>query len=178
MKFIAGTPLSYVYNFSYIETILLTVIGGMIGVCFIVYYNQHITNGWHWIRITTINLLQFKKINTPLIPPSLHGKMPTDKNHLPTANPLNKEHKEVFVHKNRRVVWLWKNYGLIGIALFTPVLLSIPIGTFIAARLVHNKKKIILYMFISVLFWSVLMASLFEIYHAFSITQLEVELLD
>lgn len=150
----------------------------MVGVCLIVYFNQQIINGWHWIRITTINLFQFKGIRTPLIHPVHNDKIPANKNHLPATNPINQEHKEVFIHKNRRIVWLWKHYGLIGIALFTPILLSIPIGTFIATRLVHNKKKIILYMFISVLFWSVLMASLFEIYHAFSITQLEVELLD
>lgn len=52
-----------------------------------------------------------------------------------------------------RMTRIWKKYGLVGIAFLTPVLLS-PIGGGIFAVASGSPKgKIILYMFISALFW-------------------------
>jgi hypothetical protein len=67
-------------------------------------------------------------------------------------------------------------YGLSGIAIVTPIILSIPIGTLIANNLESNKKKIFLYMFISILSWSILMTSLFEIFHANNVRDLQEQI--
>ncbi|MEZ5067446.1 MAG: hypothetical protein R2847_02715 [Bacteroidia bacterium] len=41
-----------------------------------------------------------------------------------------KENKpKIFTKRNRRIITLWRKYGLFGIAFITPVILSIPIGT-------------------------------------------------
>jgi hypothetical protein len=81
--------------------------------------------------------------------------------------------KKIFTKRNRNIVKLWKKYGLYGIAFLTPVILSIPIGTIIANSLVDNRKKIMLYMFVSLVFWSVFMLSMFEIFHAATIQDLQ-----
>lgn len=62
--------------------------------------------------------------------------------------------KKLFSPRNRRLVRIWRRYGLIGIAFLTPILLSPPGGTLIAASFGEKKMKIIYYMFFSGLFWS------------------------
>ena len=74
--------------------------------------------------------------------------------------------KKIFTKRNRKIVVIWKKYGLVGIAFLTPVILSIPIGTLIANSLVPDKKKIMVYMFFSVLFWAIFITVGFDIYHA------------
>jgi len=87
------------------------------------------------------------------------------------------EAKKVFTKRNRRIVKIWLKYGLSGIAIVTPIILSIPIGTLIANNLESNKKKIFLYMFISILSWSILMTSLFEIFHANNVRDLQEQII-
>jgi uncharacterized membrane protein len=54
-----------------------------------------------------------------------------------------------FSKKARFMVRLKKGYGLAGIALLTPILLQVPVGTFLAMRLIKNKWKVSLYMLFS-----------------------------
>lgn len=51
----------------------------------------------------------------------------------------------------------FKKYGLAGIALLTPVILTPIGGTLLAVSVSPNREKIILYMFISACVWSVLL---------------------
>ncbi len=68
--------------------------------------------------------------------------------------PISKKRK-IFTKKNKFYVKLIKKYGLIGIAFFSPILISIPVGAFLAARFfANNKMVVLLYFFLSVLFWS------------------------
>jgi hypothetical protein len=61
-----------------------------------------------------------------------------------------------FNKRNRFLVRLKHNGGLPLIALLTPVLLTIPVGCILATTFIHSRKKIILYMTISALFWGFL----------------------
>lgn len=70
--------------------------------------------------------------------------------------------RKIFNKRNRMLVRFKSRFGLIGIAAVTPVLLSIPIGTFIASRFIHNKRKIVLYMLLSIIFWSVFLTSIIK----------------
>jgi hypothetical protein len=53
-----------------------------------------------------------------------------------------------------RMTRIWKRYGLVGIAVLTPVLLSPIGGGIFAVASGSPKRKIILYMFLSAVFWS------------------------
>ncbi|MCH1437425.1 MAG: hypothetical protein L7U70_05005 [Flavobacteriales bacterium] len=53
-----------------------------------------------------------------------------------------------------------RNYGLFGLSIFSPVLISIPVGAFLAARFFDNQKYVALaVMSISVVLWSVSISS-------------------
>lgn len=59
-----------------------------------------------------------------------------------------------FTKRTRFIVKLRSTYGLAGIAFLTPLILQVPIGTFLAMRLIKNKWKVSLYMLFSFAFYS------------------------
>lgn len=63
--------------------------------------------------------------------------------------------KKKFTFTNKLIVYVKKYFGLVGIAVVTPIILSIPIGVFLSIRYYKDKGKIIRYMFVSILGWAV-----------------------
>lgn len=68
--------------------------------------------------------------------------------------------KKIFTKRVRRFVKIKNRFGLPGLALLTPVVISIPIGNFLATRFFHNKKVILLYMEAAVLVWTLIISAL------------------
>ena len=63
--------------------------------------------------------------------------------------------KKKFTASNRRLVTIWNKYGMVGIALLTPPLLTPPIGTLVASGFGEPRKTIVLYMLVSSVIWGV-----------------------
>lgn len=61
-----------------------------------------------------------------------------------------------FSDKNKRFVTIWKKYGLAGVAVLTPLVLTPIGGTILAVSSGSPKEKIIFYMFLSASFWAVI----------------------
>lgn len=77
------------------------------------------------------------------------------------SNYLSKFH--FFKIKNsklRKFIKIKNSYGLIGIAVLSPIVFSIPLGCIISASFEHDKNKIIRYQIISVLIWSIVLFGL------------------
>jgi hypothetical protein len=65
------------------------------------------------------------------------------------------------INKNiRRMVRFSRTWGIYGIALVTPTIISMPVGTLICRALEKNKWHIKLVMFLSLSFWSLLIIAL------------------
>lgn len=62
--------------------------------------------------------------------------------------------KKKFTKSNRRLVQIKTKYGMPGIAILTPVLLSIPLGTFLTAKYYGQRKTNYMLLVISQLGWS------------------------
>lgn len=69
--------------------------------------------------------------------------------------------RKVFTQRNRRLVRIWKKYGVLGISFLTPILLSPPGGSIIAVALGGSPKKTILYMLFWSIFWSTIITYAF-----------------
>lgn len=63
-----------------------------------------------------------------------------------------------FTERNRRYVWIWRRYGMFGIALLTPILLTPIGGTLLAISFGTPKNKLILFMFVSAAAWAVVLS--------------------
>lgn len=116
------------FQFSFVETILWTNVGGIVGIYFFAFLSGKLINWWN---------RTFRK--------SLRKKSGKEE-----------KAKKVFTKKNRRIVHIKQQYGLIGIALTTPFLLSIPVGVFLVVRYYRTSKMKFLYLIASNVFWSII----------------------
>ena len=66
----------------------------------------------------------------------------------------NKRKKQVFTARNRRIVRIKTKYGLWGIVILTPVLLSIPLGSFLMVKYYGLKMKNMLWLLAGQIVWS------------------------
>lgn len=57
-----------------------------------------------------------------------------------------------------------QRFGLVGIAFITPII-SQPIGAFFAEKFFKDKKKIILYLSVSVIFWALTLYWIIYLFH-------------
>lgn len=73
------------------------------------------------------------------------------------VNGNSMEKRRVMIEKVRNVA------GLAGIALLTPVILTVPIGTLSAVGLGYPWPRIIVYMFVAFSFWSFLFFGLYDV---------------
>ena len=71
-----------------------------------------------------------------------------------------KPNKPRVTRKNRFLVKLRSSYGLIGIAILTPIIISIPVGCLVALTIEQNRHKIVRYQIISVICWGILLFGL------------------
>lgn len=171
VKFVAGPPFMYYdsrYDFSNFETVFYCVIGGMLGVFIFTYLSGPFFRFEHFV-VDAVRRL-FKKqdpFSTPVA--DMDGQLEVRYEYVDRR----KRRRRVFTKRNRRIVRIWKSYGLSGIAVITPVLLSIPIGTIFANSLEKNKKKIFVYMFVSILLWSIAFTMAFELLHVATVKDIK-----
>lgn len=69
--------------------------------------------------------------------------------------------RAVFSKRSRRIVSLKLNYGLPGIVILTPVILSIPLGVFLIAKYFNKSLKNYLWLFCGLIIWSIIYTSLY-----------------
>jgi hypothetical protein len=68
--------------------------------------------------------------------------------------------KRSFSRKNRFIIKVKSSWGLIGLALLSPTLISIPLGCLLASRYFRNDRRTIPFLMGSVVFWSFVLTSL------------------
>ncbi len=150
VKFLLAPPLSFGMGLNFIQTLISTSAGGIMGVFvfffmsrwLIRYYEKHFSGMVH------------KKVH------AIAGKFDVKhlaERHFPTT-------KKIFTFNNKLFVRIRRTYGLIGLIILTPVLLSIPLGTFLITRFYPDRRHLVLYLSASVVFWSLLMSSAIAIF--------------
>lgn len=169
VKFAAGPPFAYFdqrYDFTFFETVIYCLIGGMLGVWVFTFFSLEIQVVINWIKRKFKHTIAYHPFQSS---DSRSKAVQTAKDQA-SGEGLK---KKIFSKKSRRFVKLWRKYGLIGVSFLTPVIISIPVGTIILNLFEENKKKIFIYMFFSILFWAVTLTSIFEIMHVVNIPQLK-----
>jgi len=67
-----------------------------------------------------------------------------------------------YKNSSERVKKMWEDYGVPGIAFFTPLLLTPIGGSILAVMLGGSRRKIVKYMFASAIFWGFAISFLFD----------------
>ena len=129
VKFAMTFPVaSMQFDFNFLETILWTNVGGILGIYFFAFLSERLIIWWD-------RIFRKKRIQSSEEGPG---------------------EKKIFTKKNRRIIRIKQQYGLLGIALSTPFLLSIPVGTFLVVRYYRYTKTRFLYLIASNVVWSVI----------------------
>lgn len=66
--------------------------------------------------------------------------------------------RKLFTKRNRRLVKVWRKYGIQGVAFLTPILFSPIVGTLVAVAFGESKTRIFFYMLASAVLWSFTMS--------------------
>jgi len=69
----------------------------------------------------------------------------------------NRKKKKRFTKTNRLLVRIKKYFGITGIALISPLFLSIPLGSFVAIEFFRERHKTVLYMSVSAVLWTIIL---------------------
>ncbi len=137
VKFLFAPFESERYHFSFGESFTITTIGGLIGIFAFYYAGSNIT---HWWR-HSVAIIKSIFIRKP-------------------AEVIEKKPRKVFTRTKRFVIRIKMKFGLVGIALVTPCIISIPIGTIVAANFYRKRKGVLLYFIVSLLLWSLILNGL------------------
>jgi hypothetical protein len=121
-------------GFNMPETIIITSTGGCSGILFFYYFG-------HWLTEYLRRIVQ-KQRKVTVANGAQFSKAPT------------------FNKRNRIIVKVKYHFGMMGIVLFTPVLLSIPIGAVVAARLYWGSRWALPLLILSTVAWSVILTLL------------------
>jgi hypothetical protein len=65
-----------------------------------------------------------------------------------------RQSKPGFKPRLRKYLRFWRRYGFYGVMLLTPILIGIPLGVWISARLGTNRVRIMATLFVFCVFWS------------------------
>jgi len=148
IKFFFAPLISVGYGYNYFQTILITSVGGIIGILFFFFFSK-------WL------IKQYNKF-CPIIFAGFTGKNVDQAKKILNCEPSN--NKKIFTSKSRNIIKLRKKYGYLGIIILTPILLSIPIGAFLAQRYYSKRKSTLLYMSLSIALWSFFISSVYFLF--------------
>ncbi|MFN4122884.1 MAG: hypothetical protein ACK4GL_06225 [Flavobacteriales bacterium] len=137
-KFAFGVPAAYLsFGFNFWETLLFAFFGGSTGIIINLYLSRVLFSFWFWFKQRALVW------------------QPKPKSVL--------EKKKIFSRRSRLFVKILRQYGLPGLSLITPPIISIPAGCIIATRLYGKSPKVLGYMLLSVVFWSFTFAAVLNL---------------
>ncbi|MCF8296720.1 MAG: hypothetical protein K9J13_04170 [Saprospiraceae bacterium] len=144
VKFLFASPISYLYGFNYIQTVITTAIGGIVGVFIFSSFS-----GWFLKKSQVFREIVYNFYSIPFMSDTVN------------SHTKAKSKKKVFSFKNKFVAKMKINFGYIGLIAFTPVFLSIPLGAFLIKRYYSKEKNTLIYLTVSVVFWSFVLSTVF-----------------
>src|SRR5690242_14014538 len=115
VKFFFSPGMSFGFGYGLIETFFFTALGGCLGVLF--FYR---ISGWLMKRA------RLKRLHYEIA--IKHG----------VAQP---KQRKVFTRRNRWIIRIKHGSGLKGLAVLTPLVLTIPVGSIIAARFFRHDRR-------------------------------------
>lgn len=144
IKFLFAPFISIGYGFTYFQTVIVTTLGGIAGLLFFYYLSKGMIRLYFRLCPVVISYFGGEEARKTL-----------------QETQCGNINRKKFTRKNKAIVNLRGRYGFFGIILLTPVLLSIPIGAFLAQKYYSKKRHILVYLSLSVLMWSFFISSFY-----------------
>ena len=149
VKYFLTIPYALVIGLQYEQAVTAIVAGGVLGFFFFYYLLKPLSAGLKLLRPLSCRLM-----------PQVFRERYT----MFCANYLTPKKKLLFSRRSRTIVRIKRKYGMWGIVVTTPVLLSIPVGAFLARHYYKGERKIVLYMMMSILGWGILFSAALRLF--------------
>lgn len=141
VKYFLTLPYAMIIGLDYKQAVASVLVGGIGGFLFFYYLSKRAIQIYYQIRPYAYTLIpvRFRAGNKGL-----------------SAGIKNQSHKRkrIFSKRNRFIARFKKTYGFWGIIVTTPVILTIPVGAFLANKYYSRKRFIVLYMILSIIGWA------------------------
>ena len=149
VKYILTLPYAMIIGMKYPEALTAVLLGGIGGFLFFYYLSKKflLLAGNVWPCICKAIPLTFKARYEAFC----------EKRRL-------KKTTKIFSRRNRFLARFRTTYGLWGIILATPVILTIPIGAFLANKYYSRQRHIVLYMILSIVGWAGVLSGLIHLF--------------
>jgi hypothetical protein len=150
VKFFWATPYAYLFSLNKVETFVMIQLGGLLGFLFFYAFFSFILKELKlvWPAIYFVTPRIFKVRFEQWLDERRYRRL--------TANK--------FTRSNKMIARIRSKYGMPGIVILTPVILSIPIGAFLGTKYFHHRKSFIPWMLLSIFSWGIVSVFLFGIF--------------
>lgn len=143
IKFLFAPFLAAAQGVSFVPSLIVTTAGGLLGIFLFVYLGNYLK---HIYQLAAYAIQRLYK--SP-------AKIEADKSSVIPRK---------FTWQNKLIIKIKRRFGLLGIAVVTPCIISIPVGCLVASHFFADKKKVLLYNIVSLLIWSLLLNSLAHLF--------------
>lgn len=150
VKFFWTPPYALVLKLGIWETVLALEIGGIAGYLFFFYLS-------HFVLAQLSILLNKLYLVTPdRFKVLVKGwKMQIGE---------RRKKRKKFTRRNKLIVKMRKRYGMWGIIILTPVLLSIPVGAVLGNKYYSNRRTFLPFMILSIFLWGIFSVLIFSMF--------------
>ena len=149
VKYFYTLPYALVIGLGFEQAIIAVLAGGMGGFLFFYYLSKYVIRAFNFVWPYMSNLVpQFIK----------------RRYHKLYKRSKAKKKVKIFTRKNRFLVRFRKIYGFWGIIIATPVLLSIPLGAFLARKYYRHRRHLVFYMMCSIFGWGIVFSGIIHLF--------------
>ena len=148
VKYFWATPYSFGMKLNEWETIVFIETGGILGFLFFYYFFGFLFKELKLLWPIVYNF-------TPVLFKVRFEMWRKDKRE-------DKIYARKFTKRNKMIVRIRDRYGIWGLVILSPVILSIPIGALLGFKYFRHDHRFIPYMIISILIWGVISVTFFS----------------
>jgi hypothetical protein len=139
VKYVVTFPFALLIGLNFLQTLIAVTLGGIAGFFFFYYLSGHVVKRLHYVKI-------FLRKHAP------HSVRLKFRQLMLWRKKVTGE--RVFSKRNRFIASFRARFGLIGIVVLSPVILSIPIGAFLLNKYYSKHKMAKPYMVLSIVSWT------------------------
>jgi hypothetical protein len=139
VKYVLTFPFAILIGLNIKQTIFSVTLGGIVGVIFFYHFSGFAINNFHHVKT-------FTKKYSPLSLLRFYRKLAKWR--------VSITGEKVFSRRNRLIVKFRSKFGLPGIVILSPLILSIPIGAFLLNKYYSKNKMAMPYMILSIISWT------------------------
>lgn len=145
VKYFITFPFALLIGLNFQQTLISVTLGGIVGFFFFYHLSGIAIRRYHQVKA-------FIRRHSPAIVRLKYGQLITWRKKVTG--------EKVFSRKTRFIVALRSKFGLPGIIILSPVILSIPIGAFLLNKYYSKHKMAKPYMVLSILSWTAIFVAL------------------